>query len=774
MLRQAAILALFLLALIPYTAAYTASTQPAGQPRTAAVDNDTTYYFLHITDLHLGSGSADTSKLEAFATQVKQVYAALPIKPLAVINTGDIADNEQSALNGVYSYYRSTLDLGGTGIERLDTAGNHDVYTSREAALWRSSFGNATYKYDVYIDDTHYVRYIALNTTSVGKVTGGVSTELLDQVEAWINEAEQDPGCVAIWLFGHHPPAPNTNENIDQGGWDYKATPFNDIVRGDPWRFVRMITEHEKVMGYIAGHVHESYVSYHYGKIYITTAPLTLKGPWRSSVSANYTGQGYVYRVVFMDHGVFSTSVFPAGAWPIAMITYPGMGSVLSGTVTIHAFAVSASGIDSVKLYIDDNYYGDMQPLNVSSKGGLYTITIDLENAGLSEGQHYFSVLVASGDGYGWSSRLYWYLHVSGGVYWSRSSGGDIAFLLRENYPMAWLKIYTENTAIDFPYASLYVPVSHTGGSIRVKALTATEHIPYNMRMRFALVTAKQPPSPSEDTATNMLRLVAGQAVEKNDVFPYDLSGWRQGSDPTQWWGTYTLYSTYSSGAGTWLQNIYTGDTMTCQVWLETQSYQDARSINITGYIDTGHDYDDMSYAVFIARSDPGYYSQAMIAYLEVEDSDGLRKYNMAPGILGIPVRVNITDVERAGEGYDVTVSIATADGQPVTSGKLVIQGSSDTEHWVNLGEVSLDGNSYTTVTVNVPAKEQYYRAVYVPSYDPAHPYSQQTTGYAAAVSPPSYYIPGPIPEPQLPIIIVLPATIAAIALLVRKALRQE
>ncbi len=726
----------------------------------------TFYYFLQITDLHLDSNLADPSKLDAFASLVKNVYANLPVKPLAVVCTGDIADGYGN-YTWSYQYYTTTLDLSGTSIERLDTAGNHDVRNSTQAHTFLQYIGSAQYYKDIYVNATHYVRFIAVNTTQIGYTGGNLSSDKLDEVEAWIQQAQNDPNCIGIWLFGHHPPAPNTDENVSAGGWDYKATPFNDILRGDPWRFVRMVASYSKVVGYLYGHVHVNWVTIHYGKYFIGTAPLCLRGPWPSGVAGQYNGKGYVYRIVAYYNGKVSTYVAHPDELPVGLILNIENGDVLSGTVSVAALVVSSSEPTAVELYVDNNKVADFVPVNANSYGGLYVATLNVSK--LSDWIHSMQIHVVDSQGREfWSPPIYFFARVAGGLRFVRSDLGMISFGIRENYSVARLYLYS-TASEDFPFAAIYTPVDISGGYLRIKALLDTDQVSsYAFRLRFALVTWKAEPSYSDkhwNNAQGMMKLVAGAAIEGDaNNYPYDFCAWRQKGDPSQWWGDYYRVGDWYVSKGYWLQIQYSTDGFTVERWDEGDQYKGPSYVSYSwSYANTEYDFDDIKYAGILVRSDTGYLSKVAIAYLEIEDAKGIRKYFMVPNILGIQVVANVTNVACSANGCNVTVSVTTSDGGTANSGKLVLQGSEDGMKWTNITYKELStttlqaGSTYTFV--NVP-QYTYYRVVYDPGYSTSHLYAVASSSPVTAVSAPA-----PVPEPML--FVALAVLISAIVMLI-------
>ncbi len=716
------------------------SSYPMAYANNSDKEDDYFYYFIHITDLHLGSKLCDKSKLEVFANDVKKLYSILSIKPLVIINTGDIIDS--SGDYSYYQYYKNTLDLTGTGIDRLDTAGNHDFKSTD--TYYRQYMGSPYYVWDKYINSTHYVRYIAVGTAVVGKAGGCLDTGKLDWLERVIKEAENDPNCIGIWVFGHHPPGPYTDENVTAGGWDYRATPFND-VGCDPWRFIRIISSYSKVLGYIYGHVHVNWVTFHYGKYWIGTAPLTLRGPWPTGVGSWYTGKGYVYRIITVYNGIVSTTLARPGEYPIGLIVNLEQGAVVSGIVKVVAFAISNNPIDKVELYIDGMKISDFTPVKTNEYGGLYETYFNAEE--YSEWQHELQIHIVdkSGKEY-WSSKTYIFIHKAGGVYFIHSDAASIDYGIREDYPVVRLYIYS-NIHEDFPFATIYVPVDNSGDYVRVKALMETEHIwGREMKLRFALVSWKQEPSLNDkhwNNASGMMKLVAGFSTEQNyGRYPYDFNAWRQKGDLEQWYGEYRYLIPWWPTVGYWGQVTYRQNNFTVELWKENEGYNKAKRFTWR-YANTEYDYDDIKYVGVLMRSDTSCYSQVAVAYLEVEDANGLRKYHMVPNILGIPVEAKIVSIDKDILSYKITVKI-TAEASRL-QGYIILQGSDDGISWSTISKIFTQGENTITHVFEKVEPHAYYRVIYKPDYNIKHLYAVAVSSPVSAISATSQPLAKPV-----------------------------
>jgi len=656
-----------------------------------------TWYFLQITDLHLGSGSCNVSKMYEFSDFVNRTFCLSTIKPVAVIDTGDIADSTLDGYNW-YEKYRNTVDFWNYGIYRLDTAGNHDVSLSFDA--YYSYFGSPQYKYDIPDRNGKYIRFISVNTSRVGKTDGGIYDQQLDEIEEWLSEAESNESIRAVVIFGHHPPSPNSVMD------DYKATPFNCIVAGDPWRFVRDICSYSKVIGYVYGHVHVSHVSYFRGKYFLGTAPLTLRGPWSSSPAGNYDGSGYVYRIIMVDEGKVSTAVFEVGSSPIGMITNISQGEVLSGNVTIRAFALSPSGISKITLIVDGtpvkNFYG----VNVSSVGGFYECI--LNTSSLSDGQHKLEVYIESPDGNMYSPPVYIFVRTSGGFLWKMRSSG-ISFGYRENYPDCRLYVYTDNVS-DYPYVDIYRKVS-SGGYFRVKALMECEHLVYGtIRIRYGVATFSQ-----------NLDKIDRVYVRSDGYFPYDTIIRNETSE------IYFQNKTEVARAY-WYQAEKNSGGVAGYFWWMYDDFSNAERQAIRST-------EEPAYCGVFMESEAGAYSHSMLMYLEVEDSNGIFGLSMVPNSLGYTTYLRINNV-----GYNwVSFSLNSSSPENFVRNGTVILEIFENSSWKKIWSMELINNTNTSFTIHIGSiAGKMIRLRYLPAHDPAN-FIIPWTSYAESVTDPIF-----------------------------------
>ncbi len=696
------------------------------------------YYFIHVTDMHIGSGSADLSAIAKFSEQVKDVFAKLPFKPLAIVDTGDVADDPSYA-EYAYGLYKSYMDFSSYGIPTFVTPGNHDVKGVGDSKF-REWFGDPTAKFDVWVNKTHYIRFISIETARPDSPNGVARGSDLDKVESWVRACESDRACLAVYVFGHHPPAPNTDEL-----YDYKVTPFNTIVSGDPWRLVRIIESHRKVIAYLYGHVHVNWVTYSsHGKAYIGTAPLTLEGPWGHVLRGEpYDGIGKVYRVVAWFGGRLYTAVYRVGSWPIALVLGVWEGDVVSGVIRVFVLAASDSPIKSVEVYVDDRCVASAKPFKTSEVGGLYVAYIDTDS--MQYGQHVLDVRVedSSGRVYWSKPRIYFFVRVSGGLLFARAKTAAIAFGVREDVPVARLYVFSEGT-VPMPFAAVYLRAK---APLDTKVLVSAEEPGYNTRLRLGIFTASTNPSPSDALSTSLSlikKFVCGVAVESNGEVPYGVNAWRPGGE----WGEYTHFYDMYPHHFYWLQVSAASDGFTAYCWELGREFGDAAKASL-GYSDKYHDADDIRYVVFVVRTDTGYYSEAAIAFIGVYGKYRT-EIDLVPNSLGIPTALqisNVTVIEEEEGAYKVEVVISawTLDGSPAKNIVVNIQVSHDRISWHTVTKASTDSRGVAKVTFYTRSKDLYVRAMYM-SQNTLYSVTTTTT-YATAASKPVK-----LPEPVKPI----------------------
>ncbi len=201
-----------------------ASTRHAGDPT----------LLIQLSDLHLceGEGEADARLARAL-----EAAAALEPRPLAVLLTGDIADEPAAEV-----YERAHRMVAELGIPIHAIPGNHDdrdllarTFAGREHAT------GAPVHVLAYVED---LRLVGCDTTLPGSPGGALGPDQL----SWLNRALADEPARPTLLALHHPPVPSGIVAMDAIGLDPAgAAGLESLLEGHP-----------QVKALTCGHVHRT------------------------------------------------------------------------------------------------------------------------------------------------------------------------------------------------------------------------------------------------------------------------------------------------------------------------------------------------------------------------------------------------------------------------------------------------------------------------------------------------------------------------------------
>ena len=297
----------------------------AGNPYKAyySTENDRLFWFLQITDLHIGTvGERDHDNLAWILSEARNI-----IQPEFIVATGDLTDcsNGTGALAGIngpyteeWMEYRQILsDAGIQGADDYyDLPGNHDHYNDKDFAFylnysiqgarngttqvsWRKNFSFGTYHFMGICTAGNDGAPFGLFDNSYGD-HAGLDADELNYIE---KELQRNQDADLTLVFGHHPlPARRTSDPTD-----------TYLTYGDP-EFVRLMEDYG-VSAYVYGHTHEGrkgvLVTENSDGILDINAPALGKDP------------GGGYQLIAIDCNGISTTRLTVEEWPVVMITAP-------------------------------------------------------------------------------------------------------------------------------------------------------------------------------------------------------------------------------------------------------------------------------------------------------------------------------------------------------------------------------------------------------------------------------------------------------------------
>ena len=274
-------------------------------------DADRMFWFVHITDLHVGWPVSSAQNLKLVADTAHKI-----VKPSFIVATGDLTDLG-SVVQSWQTYRQILTAAGHTTQTFFDLPGNHDGYLDSKLTnyLKYSIQGAATGK-------SHHAWRLDFSFGSYQFIGLDTSTGSLPQGEASfaLQALKSDPSVRLTFACGHHPLS-----EIDAGG------------------AFRTSLAQEKVLAYFFGHTHKTFDG---GREFGSDGVLmwiteTLGKPLSTLLEAEYA-------IFAVDNDALSIRPVTIKLknpteyelpWPIAVITAP-VDAKLGGT-NPYAYAVS-------------------------------------------------------------------------------------------------------------------------------------------------------------------------------------------------------------------------------------------------------------------------------------------------------------------------------------------------------------------------------------------------------------------------------------------------
>ena len=223
----------FLLLAITFWVSFLPSLSFAGQKAYYHPNANRLFWFMILSDTHIGANSTCSQNLTWAVTQARQVIA-----PQFIVNTGDLTDSSNGGLipNGPYQAewdtYRQILDNAGLDASSYyDIPGNHDAYSDATFAYYlaNSMQGRATgTTQPSWVKQFPYGRYHFLGVCTPGNDGApfsilpsdnygdhaGLDTNELGFIQ---EELAKYPDAKLTLAFGHHPFEADYHSSTDTG-----------------------------------------------------------------------------------------------------------------------------------------------------------------------------------------------------------------------------------------------------------------------------------------------------------------------------------------------------------------------------------------------------------------------------------------------------------------------------------------------------------------------------------------------------------------------------
>jgi hypothetical protein len=346
----------------------------AGQKAYYYPNADRLFWFMIISDTHIGANSTCSDNLTWAVTQARQVIA-----PQFIVNTGDLTDSSDGFILPIGGPYQAEWDtyrqiLEGAGIDAsfyYDMPGNHDEYDDATLAYYRANSiqGRATgLTQPSWTRQFSYGSYHFLGVCTPGNDGAPFSIWSsdnygdhagLDDFELSYIQADLASHTEAqlTLIFGHHPFEAHYYIETDTG-----------LTYGLP-TFLSLINQY-LVPFYGFGHTHE-YRENFYNK------NLT-EGVYYMNVASLGKSDRNQYTVMAVDGNGLSITPAQKGVWPVVLITAP-VNRILGASANPYAYEIPQKAKNPIRALVFD-------PNSVSQVQFSIDLTLDWQDMQRIEG----------------------------------------------------------------------------------------------------------------------------------------------------------------------------------------------------------------------------------------------------------------------------------------------------------------------------------------------------------------------------------------------------
>lgn len=293
------------------------------------------FWFIQITDTQFVWANQD--KIDMFSTFLNETNKI--IKPLFIINTGDIVDADNGREQNIEEWQKYNKTLSENKINSsiyVDLVGNHDGSEDPHYSYFMnysitgSEYGATQISFNHSFSFGNYA-FIGINTAKDSydnlfdfAFGGFLNTEELDWYE---NELKRYKDYDNIFVFGHHPPL---------------FPPYYKIISNlsSTGKSFYDLNKDYHVNYYFCGHLHSNYIQ--------------KKDGLNTIITDNFDEKNGTYRIVVIDDNQLSTSIEDIGKWPQGLIISPPSNNFYDSQFkieleNIHVLAWDPKGIVSIE-----------------------------------------------------------------------------------------------------------------------------------------------------------------------------------------------------------------------------------------------------------------------------------------------------------------------------------------------------------------------------------------------------------------------------------------
>jgi len=363
----------------------------AGDPNSAyySSDNNKIFWFIHITDIHIGtSGSQDSDNLAWIVNDAKSI-----IEPEFIVATGDLTDSTNGGIwpGGPYieEWNQYNAILTAANIDEsfyYDIPGNHDAYNDASFDFYinNSIQGKATGQTQAsWTREFSFGKYHFIGTNTAGNDGRGFSIFFpygdnagLDSSELnFIETKLQEHADAELTLvFGHH--AMDRSEGVSGDTWIFYGAPG----------FANLMASYG-ISSYGYGHTHQFTEQFFtQGEDYQTEQMYYLiPGIFYINIDSLGKSSNNHFNVTAVDCNGIATKTQAINTWPMVLITAP-MDVYLGRAPNPYAYSVPSSSTNPIRALVFDSNTVTQVQYRIDGTGNWNAMTPVAGNQYLWEG----------------------------------------------------------------------------------------------------------------------------------------------------------------------------------------------------------------------------------------------------------------------------------------------------------------------------------------------------------------------------------------------------
>ena len=363
----------------------------AGDPQSAyySSENNKIFWYIHITDIHIGSsGNQDSDNLAWIVNNARSI-----IEPEFIVVSGDLTDSTNGGFLPAGPYieewdqYNAILSAGNIDESLFyDFPGNHDAYNDANFNFYinNSIQGKATGQTQLsWTREFSFGKYHFIGANTAGNDGRGFSIFFpygdnagLDSSELTFieNKFQEHADAELTLVFGHH--AMDRSAGVSGDTWIFYGAPeFGNLM------------ESYGISSYGYGHTHQFTEKFFTQGEDYQTGQMYYLNPGIFYINIDSLGKSINnhFNVTAIDCNGIATKTQAINTWPMVLITAP-MDVYLGGTPNPYAYSVPSSSTNPIRALVFDSNTVTLVQYQIDGAGTWNMMTQVVDNPHLWEG----------------------------------------------------------------------------------------------------------------------------------------------------------------------------------------------------------------------------------------------------------------------------------------------------------------------------------------------------------------------------------------------------